>query len=225
MKLRSIILLMIPFLLFSCEQPYEQPHEQQQVSSLVYGTWVLKKGTVQGFLMPCKYSQTITFKENGNYKEENYNASSCIGNWKISGDCIWLNDWEGVVLATPIYVISVTENTLVLEYEGSKITYVREDNEFENLKQELVGTWEYTSGNAGWVRLNGDGTGRTFRNFWSESPNLGEGDEIDRWWLEENVLMIHHKHSSSGSYKDYEILFINDKYLGMGKEVMSLKYR
>jgi hypothetical protein len=73
--------------------------------------------------------------------------------------------------------------------------------------------------------LNGDGTGRTFRNFWSESPNLGEGDEIDRWWLEENVLMIHHKHSSSGSYKDYEILFINDKYLGMGNEVMSLKYR
>ena len=41
---------------------------------------------------------------------------------------------------------------------------------------------------------------------------LGEGDEIDRWWLEENVLMIHHKHSSSGSYKDYEILFVNDKY-------------
>ena len=40
---------------------------------------------------------------------------------------------------------------------------------------------------------------------------LGEGNEIDRWWLEENVLMIHHKHLSSGSYKDYEILFINDK--------------
>ena len=217
MKLRSIILLLVTFLLFSCEK--------QHISSLLYGTWVSKRGTVQGFLYPCKYSQTITFKENGNYKGENYDDSSCIGNWKYYGDCIQLNDWEGVVLEKSIYVISVTENTLVLDCEGSRITYVREEQEFENLQEELVGSWKYTSGNAGWVKLNEDGTGRTFRTVWSEYPNVGEGGYIDRWWLEENVLMMHYEKSSSASYKDYEISFINDKYLGMGKNVMKLEYK
>ena len=226
------------YLLVSISQSPNIKVEPVPISSKIYGEWVVKKGDVTGFLLEGDlYSQTIEFKENGNFKESvfyrlDYYSNSLsvlcdnvtkLGNWHGADDVICLNDWDNSLIVEGIKVVSVSDDELTLEFQGRPLTYVRASAEFSNLETDILGSWfSITDSNyKGCLRLEKDGTGCLYQYIHSNSLGYYRTNNYNfsRWWIQDNALHA----ECQGSVLPFKVYidFINEKYIGIrGYEVM-----
>ena len=213
----------------------QKEKEPEPISSLIYGKWVLKKGTPTGFLAETKFSHIISFNESGNYEETCYSASentnngvntfwkssALTGNWKGGDNKIVLNDWDGKVIEDTLSIESLSTTELKLKFKNTSLVYCRETQQFNNLKTDLIGRWYSitTINNKGHYFLNADGTASVvfFEKVLSYYAMSGyEGT----WWVENNSLVLHDNKSAGGYNHTNIIVFINDKYLGFSALVL-----
>ena len=214
--------------------------EPVPISSKIYGKWVVKKGNITGFLAEGQYSQNIEFKENGNYEEtvysgerqdvrEVYRSSTIIGNWHGADNVIGVNDWNSDVVVEGIKVLDVSDETLVLDYQGNTLTYVRPSAEFANLEKDVLGSWYSItdSNHKGRLRFNEDGSGGYSQYGFSylSLDYMVTSYNFTSWWVQDNTLQV--KYSGYVLTASIRVDFINDKYIGIscsdgisGTEVM-----
>lgn len=201
----------------------------EPISSLIFGKWVIKKGTPTGFLSDTKFSHIINFKESGNYEETCYSAQditnngvntfwesqTLTGNWKGGDNKIVLNDWDGKVLNDTLHLVSVNSSELKLKFKNTVLTYCKEDQQFANLKSDITGNWYSitTLNYKGYYFLKADGAATviSYEKFFNNYISSGYSGT---WWLNNNDLILHDNKAAGGYNYTYQIFFINDKYLG-----------
>ena len=199
------------------------------IDSGIVGKWVFKQGTITGFLTKAEFSQTIEFRKNGNFAETAYvkdlsldaNTTAALqislGNWSGADGVVVLNDWDGVLYSENLYIQSVDERQLMVKYNGNELTFVRDSLAFNDLKEEIADTWYSITRNEkkSNLELKKDGTGSVTNYVRFSESYIATGGSLT-WWIDGGVLVTHSDQSASGFNTEYQVAFINSKYLGLG---------
>jgi hypothetical protein len=103
---------------------------------------------------------------------------------------------------------------LILEYNGNQVRYIREENNFTNLADDIIGTWyDITDiSNRGYICFKKDGTGRY--KYPITETSLSSIADFSSWRVEGNYV-IAKKINTSNTYKHFKVSFINDNYIGI----------
>ena len=213
----------------------QEEKEPEPISSLIYGKWVLKKGTPTGFLADTKFSHIISFNMSGNYEETCYSASEntnngvntfwessvLTGNWKGGDNKIILNDWDGKLLGDTLSIESLSTTELKIKIKNTSLIYCKENQQFNNLKTDLTGKWYSitTINKIGHYFLNADGTASVV-NYEKVLSNYAMSGYEGTWWVENNSLILHDNKAAGGYNYTSAIIFINEKYLGFSALVL-----
>ena len=128
-----------------------------------------------------------------------------------------LNDWDGVLYSENLYIQSVDERQLMVKYNGNELTFVRDSLAFNDLKEEIADTWYSITRNEkkSNLELKKDGTGSVTNYVRFSESYIATGGSLT-WWIDGGVLVTHSDQSASGFNTEYQVAFINSKYLGLG---------
>lgn len=67
------------------------------------------------------------------------------GNWSTTSDYIFINDWNGNMSNHSIRITNISEKQLSLSIDGDTTIYIKKENIFDNLQQNILGYWyEFT---------------------------------------------------------------------------------
>lgn len=213
--MRNLIFSLCLLLVISCNPVTPEP-EPEPIDELVFGQWVFKSGETIGFLTTEGKSQTIALSSNGNYAETAFIGTdktiSVSGNWQGNDAKIVLNDWGGTKLNDTLFIKSVTQDELYINYRGSDYYYVKADKDVATFQSFVVGKWQLGGLT---LTLKKDGTG-TYRQLMTGNIY---GSETLTWWMDGSSLVTHWDKSADGWYHTYVLSFANQHYLGTDKGV------
>lgn len=228
-------MIVILFSLFSCTENTHLPEEEvinkeEEKDDLPYnplliGEWHFYSGEITpiiGTKGTDIYNQILIFNPAGNYRETNTlmkGDEEYTGNWNATSDYISINDWNGNLSNHSIRITNISEKQLTLSIDGNSAVFIKGENIFDNLQQNILGYWyEFTDKElVPYYVFNKDKTAShvSWRYiFTTISPTIAKYE----WELKTFNLILYHEnmpHSSFYIGEKYTIKYCNQSYIGL----------
>ena len=234
--LPGIIAVLFP--LFSCSEntpnlseeviKEEKNEDSSNYNSLLIGEWHFYSGKIASIIGAKGiniYNQILTFNSAGNYIETNTlmkGDEEHKGNWSTTSDYIFINDWNGNMSNHSIRITNISEKQLSLSIDGNTAIYIKKENIFDNLQQNILGYWyEFTDKeHIPFYVFNNDKTASHV--FWryifnTVSPTIAKY-EWELEILQNHKLILYYENMPHGAFyiaEEYTIKYCNQNYIGL----------
>ena len=206
----------------------EKNEDSSNYNSLLIGEWHFYSGEIASIIGAKGiniYNQILIFNSAGNYIETNTlmkGDEEHKGNWSTTSDYIFINDWNGNMSNHSIRITNISEKQLSLSIDGNTAIYIKKENIFDNLQQNILGYWyEFTDKeHIPFYVFNNDKTASHV--FWryifnTVSPTIAKYE----WELEihqNHKLILYYEnmpHGASYIAEEYTIKYCNQNYIGL----------